>query len=111
MAEGLTDSLFEIFEMTIATVLFLSILSAILFISNPNHLQAQATAKEMSYVASLVTNHNVKVYTKIKDTKIAATTNGISVTYKDVQPIEETYIGNKVSVSENSGNSYLITSK
>ena len=100
MSEGFEWSIFEIFEMILAVSLFLTIGSAILFISDPNYAKMQFIGLETTYTTSLISKNDCKVelhYSDIEDIDLSISGNEIvtKIPDKNSFSVLKSYIGDK----------------
>lgn len=100
MADGFEWTIFEIFEIILATSLFLILGSAIFFVSDVNYVKAQAISLETSYTASLLSGKNGTVeinYPEVDELNLAIKDNELTVTIADNDKFEikRNYIGNR----------------
>lgn len=92
MEEGVTRNIYEIFEIIMAVATLLLIGSAILYVQNPDSIQAHATATEVAYISSEVSGTDLIVETNYKDTTLESQDNLIKATYKSKSNSKK-YIG------------------
>ena len=109
---GEEKSLEEIMEMIIPIAIFLTVASAIVFFSNPNHLLAVVASKEVSYISSQISGTGIEVELNYEDLSEAQidSENYINIKIEDLKsPAKSKYYGGDVDLTHDSS-SILITS-
>ena len=98
----------EIVEYSIIASILLLIGGAILYVSDTDHIRAQASATQLSYISTLITNNEqMRAQISYDQTRIE------EQNYKIIAKIDESsysknYFGEKISIKQEDANTYQI---
>jgi len=109
--EGLNRGIFEIFEIVLVISLSLIIISALIYTSKPNFINAKLMASEISYISSIATKDSEITldYKQIKDDfNLNSNNQEIEIVFDDKSKAKKEYLGEKVDLTKSS-NSIFIT--
>ncbi len=106
--EGIYSGIYEIFEVILAVFLLLVIGGITIAVSSPHYLQATATATEVSYIATLVSNYDTKVQLKYEDTEIDIQEKNILLSYKNTDTLSKGYFGDEVAIVKKTDGNYVL---
>lgn len=97
MAEQIT---YEIFEIVLAVLLFLTLFSAVFLLNDANFLKAKTASIEGSYIASQVSGTNMIVEVKYdEDYELSESNNQVLVEVKSKEA-STSYYGEKINIGQ-----------